>query len=504
VAAAKKAEGAESARREVGADVREADLDAAAREKLDSGTFGLPGKRMFPMPDENHARLAWSMLNRAKGLSDEEKAEARRRIKARCKHFGIDTGGDDDDGAESESESREATSSAWDRERPVRESTVQPASVRGAIVREGRGYRIRDCQIMAAGSGNALMGNTYLPEAVEALVREVQRQPKSYVDHSIPSEVQARGHRSLRDLAGVYDKRTVRYDPTSQACLADLIVRPSVYDEYVAPVLEAGDNLGISVDGIGHCPHRPRHVTGWKRFNSADLVPAGGARGFIVREANSPAEKAAEKEFAVAVLDDITATDVRETAPALYEEIGRQYATSHGGGAGAPAAVASPPSPPPDDGRLSALETRVREAEQRAEVADARVYELEAERNRAAVAAFVDATVRECGITEDKQAQFVAKRFAGATMGAEGTYHDQDTLEAAVREAAEEFKAVLPVTPTGQIVGLGSGAGTAGSKFTAPTQAQNKAILTAADWLFGAPSIPERPAVAPASNGQGG
>jgi cation transport regulator len=434
-------------------------------------------------------------------------------------------GGDDDD---SESESREsgwyAAGTNGERpspylgpvDRPVRESTVQPQSVRAGITREGRGYRIKDCQIMSAGAGNALHSNVYEPEAIEALVREVQRQPKSFCDHSLPSEVRERGHRSLKDLAGVYDKRTVRYDPGTQACLADLIVRPTVYDEYVAPVLEAGDNLGISVDGIGHCPDRPRHVKGWKRFNSADLVPAGGARGFIVREANTPQEKQAERNFAMSLLDDVTAADVRESAPALFEQIGREYATAQNlrptGRTETGASSGPPPDQatgdgrqasvyvPKDEGRLSALEAQVREAQQRAEAADARVYELEAEQNRRAVADFVSSMVRECGLTEDKQAAFVAKRFSGATMGPEGTYSSQEALETAVREAAEEFKAVLPQTPSGQIVGLGSGAGGSSGKFQSP-RTNDSAIVTSMERLFGAQSV-TFPAAAPA-NGSG-
>lgn len=55
-------------------------LTASARRK--SATIapsqGHPSGR-FPMPDKAHARLALQMLNRAKGLSPQQKAEIRQR-----------------------------------------------------------------------------------------------------------------------------------------------------------------------------------------------------------------------------------------------------------------------------------------------------------------------------------------------------------------------------------------------------------------------------------------
>lgn len=41
-----------------------ADLTAKKRDRLHKLTFGLPGKRAYPMPDKPHARLAKAMASR--------------------------------------------------------------------------------------------------------------------------------------------------------------------------------------------------------------------------------------------------------------------------------------------------------------------------------------------------------------------------------------------------------------------------------------------------------
>lgn len=67
-----------------------ADLNAADRKSLPKSNFALPSKMMFPMPDEQHVRLAWRFLNRAK-ISDSERATAAKAIKRRAKSMGINT-----------------------------------------------------------------------------------------------------------------------------------------------------------------------------------------------------------------------------------------------------------------------------------------------------------------------------------------------------------------------------------------------------------------------------
>ena len=68
-----------------------AELDTAARDRLRAEDFAVPGKRALPIPDARHVRLAWDMVDRTEGLSDAERATARRRILAKAHSLGIDT-----------------------------------------------------------------------------------------------------------------------------------------------------------------------------------------------------------------------------------------------------------------------------------------------------------------------------------------------------------------------------------------------------------------------------
>lgn len=55
-----------------------AKLNAAARKKLSSKTFGLPKQRKYPMPDANHAKVAKSYASKevkAGKLSASQKAK---------------------------------------------------------------------------------------------------------------------------------------------------------------------------------------------------------------------------------------------------------------------------------------------------------------------------------------------------------------------------------------------------------------------------------------------
>lgn len=52
-------------------------LTTAARSKLRSSTFAVPGRRAFPIPDKSHARAALRLIGHAR--SDAEKAAIRRK-----------------------------------------------------------------------------------------------------------------------------------------------------------------------------------------------------------------------------------------------------------------------------------------------------------------------------------------------------------------------------------------------------------------------------------------
>jgi hypothetical protein len=53
----------------------------------------VPSKRALPIHDARHVRMAWSQVERTKDLTDDEKTEARRRIKEKADSLGIDTAG---------------------------------------------------------------------------------------------------------------------------------------------------------------------------------------------------------------------------------------------------------------------------------------------------------------------------------------------------------------------------------------------------------------------------
>ncbi|GIM47032.1 hypothetical protein DNHGIG_25810 [Collibacillus ludicampi] len=66
-------------------------LSAAQRKKLKDSDFAVPGKRKLPIHDKEHVKLAWDMVDRTKGLTEEERKEARKRILSAAKQMGVDT-----------------------------------------------------------------------------------------------------------------------------------------------------------------------------------------------------------------------------------------------------------------------------------------------------------------------------------------------------------------------------------------------------------------------------
>jgi hypothetical protein len=58
-------------------------LSREERDALPDDAFAVPGKRMIPLHDERHVRMALETVLQAKGLTDQERAEARTRINAR-------------------------------------------------------------------------------------------------------------------------------------------------------------------------------------------------------------------------------------------------------------------------------------------------------------------------------------------------------------------------------------------------------------------------------------
>jgi hypothetical protein len=66
-------------------------LSTKQRKALPDDSFGVPGKRLLPLTDETHVRLAHDMLERTEGLTESEKTEARERIEKKAHELGIDT-----------------------------------------------------------------------------------------------------------------------------------------------------------------------------------------------------------------------------------------------------------------------------------------------------------------------------------------------------------------------------------------------------------------------------
>ena len=64
-------------------------LSEEQRSQLADADFAVPEKRKLPIHDEEHARLAWDMLDRTHGLSPGERDSARHRIMAALHRHGV-------------------------------------------------------------------------------------------------------------------------------------------------------------------------------------------------------------------------------------------------------------------------------------------------------------------------------------------------------------------------------------------------------------------------------
>ena len=66
------------------------ELDAKARNDLSSKQFAFPKERKEPLEDASHVRNAIARFDQVKGVSDDERDEAWKRIKAAAKKFGVE------------------------------------------------------------------------------------------------------------------------------------------------------------------------------------------------------------------------------------------------------------------------------------------------------------------------------------------------------------------------------------------------------------------------------
>jgi hypothetical protein len=65
-------------------------LDADQRNDLNKGEFAFPKQRKEPLEDAQHVRNAIARFDQVQGVSDEERDEAWKRIKAAAKKFDVD------------------------------------------------------------------------------------------------------------------------------------------------------------------------------------------------------------------------------------------------------------------------------------------------------------------------------------------------------------------------------------------------------------------------------
>ena len=65
-------------------------LDAEHRNSIDSKQFAFPKERKEPLENATHVRNAIARFNQVEGVSDGDRDEAWKRIKAAAKKFGVE------------------------------------------------------------------------------------------------------------------------------------------------------------------------------------------------------------------------------------------------------------------------------------------------------------------------------------------------------------------------------------------------------------------------------
>jgi hypothetical protein len=70
------------------------ELSEAKRDHIDSDKFAFPKERKEPIHDAEHVRNAIARFNQVKGVSDDERDAAWRRIKTAAKKHGVEVNED--------------------------------------------------------------------------------------------------------------------------------------------------------------------------------------------------------------------------------------------------------------------------------------------------------------------------------------------------------------------------------------------------------------------------
>lgn len=66
------------------------DLKSDERDDLSKGQFAFPKQRKEPLEDASHVRNAIARFDQVKGVSDDERDEAWKRIKAAARKYDVD------------------------------------------------------------------------------------------------------------------------------------------------------------------------------------------------------------------------------------------------------------------------------------------------------------------------------------------------------------------------------------------------------------------------------
>ena len=67
-----------------------AELNEAQRDRLDEGDFAFPKERKEPLNNASHVRNAVARFNQVKGVSDDERDAAWKRIENAAKKFDVE------------------------------------------------------------------------------------------------------------------------------------------------------------------------------------------------------------------------------------------------------------------------------------------------------------------------------------------------------------------------------------------------------------------------------
>ncbi len=67
-----------------------AKLDTEKRDDLSTGNFAFPKQRKEPLEDASHVRNAIARFDQVEGVTDEERNEAWKRIKAAAKKYDVE------------------------------------------------------------------------------------------------------------------------------------------------------------------------------------------------------------------------------------------------------------------------------------------------------------------------------------------------------------------------------------------------------------------------------